>query len=241
VSQRFLNLIRKGETAEVAAAAEEEPALIASRDGQGVSALLWAVYARQPLIRDFLVAHLPELDFFEAAAVGDCPTLASSLSIDALVVHQTSADGWGALHLAAGFGGRSATALLLQHGAHIHKISHNPMHNQALHACLGLSQDLETARLLIAQGADVNFAQAGGYTPLHQAAAAGAKELVAMLLDAGADPSALCDQGKPPVAYAAERNHEETAALLRRMARPLSGPTAAASIESAAKSSPGSV
>jgi hypothetical protein len=241
VSQRFLNLIRKGETAEVAAAAEEEPALIASRDGQGVSALLWSVYARQPVIRDFLIARLPELDFFEAAAVGDCPGLSSLLSVDALLVHQTSADGWGALHLAAGFGGRAATALLLEHGAHVHKISRNPMRNQALHACLGLSQDLETARLLIAQGADVNFAQAGGYTPMHQAAAAGAKELVAMLLEAGADPSALCDQGKPPVAYAAERHHEETAALLRGVTRHFSGSAAAVSIAREAKSSPRSV
>jgi uncharacterized protein len=216
VSQRFLNLIRKGETAEVAAAAEQEPSLIASRDGQGVSALLWAVYARQPLIRDFLIAHLPELDFFEAAAVGDCRALESLLCKNALLIFQTSEDGWGALHLAAGFGGALPTALLLEHGAHVHMVSRNPMRNQALHACLALSQDLETARLLIAQGANVNFAQAGGYTPLHQAAAAGAKELVAMLLDAGADPGRLCDQGKTPLAYASERNHEEAAALLRR-------------------------
>jgi uncharacterized protein len=223
VSQRFLNLIRKGETAEVAAAAEAEPSLIASRDGQGVSALLWSVYSGQPLIRDFLIAHLPELDFFEAAAVGDCRVLASLLLKDALLVHQTSEDGWGALHLAAGFGGAAATALLLEHGAHVHLISRNPMRNQALHACLGLSQDLATARLLIAQGANVNFAQAGGYTPLHQAAAAGAKELVAILLDAGADPRMLCDQGKTPGAYARERHHEETVELLRRAERPFPG------------------
>ena len=219
MSQRFLNLIRKGETAEVAAAAEQEPSLIASRDGQGVSALLWSVYTRQPLIRDFLIAHLPEIDFFEAAAVGDCRTLESLLSKDALLVYQTSTDGWGALHLAAGFSGAPATALLLEHGAHVHLVSRNPMRNQALHACLGLSQDFETARLLIAQGADVNFAQAGGFTPLHQAAAAGANELVTLLLDAGADPSRLCDQGKTPAAYASERKHENTAALLRRADR----------------------
>ncbi len=216
VSQRFLNLIRMGETAEVATAAEEDPSLIACRDSQGVSALMWSVYTRQPLIRDFLVAHLPELDLFEAAAVGDCRTLESLLRKDALLIYQTSEDGWGALHLAAGFGGAPATALLLEHGAHVHLISRNPMRNQALHACLGLSQDLATARLLIAQGADVNFAQAGGYTPLHQAAAAGANELVVILLDSGADPDKLCDQGKTPAAYAIERNHEETAALLHR-------------------------
>jgi uncharacterized protein len=214
VSQRFLNLIRKGETAEVAAAAEEDQSLIACRDAQGVSALLWAVYSRQPVIRDFLVAHLPELDVFEAAAVGDCGRLDSLLRQNAIWVFQTTADGWSPLHLAAAFGGPQAVSLLLEHGAHVHQVSRNPMRNQALHACAALSRDLETARLLIAQGADVNAAQAGGFTPLHQAAASGTRDLVLLLLESGADPSKRCDQGKTPVDYALERGHAEIAKVL---------------------------
>ena len=97
----------------------------------------------------------------------------SLLEQDAVWVHQTSVDGWAPLHLAAAFGGPKATALLLEHGAHVHRFSRNPMRNQPLHACIALSGDQETVRLLIDQGADLNAAQAGGYTPLHQAAAAG--------------------------------------------------------------------
>jgi ankyrin repeat protein len=63
-------------------------------------------------------------------------------------------------------------------------------------------------RLLIEQGADVNMAQAGGYTPLHQAAAAGRADLTRILLEAGADPATLCHQGKTPADYARERQHE---------------------------------
>ena len=214
MSQRFLNLIRTGETAEVAAAAEEDKSLVACRDAQGVSALLWSVYNGQPLIRDFLVAHLPELDVFEASAVGDCARLESLLRQDAVLAYQTSADGWSPLHLAAAFGGHQATALLLAHGAHVHQSSRNPMHNQPLHACIALGGELETVRLLIAQGADMNAAQAGGYTPLHQAAAAGRRELVLLLLDAGADPGRLCDQGKTPGEYARERGHQLITELL---------------------------
>ena len=173
MSQRFLNLIRNGETAKVATAAEEDPAVITSRDAQGVSAFLWSIYSRQPLIRDFLLAHLPALDIFEASALGDCNRIELLLEQDAMLVHENSADGWAPLHLAAAFGGPQATALLLAHGAHVHRFSRNPMHNQPLHACIALGQDCETARLLIAQGADVNMEQAGGFTPLHQAAAAG--------------------------------------------------------------------
>jgi ankyrin repeat protein len=214
VSQRFLNLIRNGQTAEVAAATEEDPSLIACRDAQGVSAFLWSVYSGQPVIRDFLLAHLDTLDIFEACALGDCGRIESLLRQDAMLVHEASADGWGPLHLAAAFGGPQATALVLTHGAHVHRFSRNPMHNQALHACMALSQDCETARLLIEQGADVNMAQAGGYTPLHQAAANGRADLVGILLEAGANPGNLCHQGKSPADYARERKHDEVVQLL---------------------------
>jgi ankyrin repeat protein len=207
VSQRFLNLIRGGQTAEVAAAAEEDPSLIDCRDAQGVSAFLWSIYNQQPLIRDFLLTKLPALDIFEASALGDCTRIEPLLRQDAMLVHATSADGWAPLHLAAAFGGPQATALLLAHGAHVHRFSHNPMHNQPLHACIALGRDPETVRILIAQGADVNMEQAGGYTPLHQAAAAGLEELIQLLLEAGAKQDMRCHQGKTPADYARERHH----------------------------------
>ena len=214
MSQRFLNLIRNGQTAEVAAAVEEDPSLIACRDAQGVSAFLWSIYSSQPVVRDFLLAHLHALDIFEACALGDCGRIESLLRQDAMLVHESSADGWAPLHLAAAFGGPQATALLLSHGAHVHRFSRNPLHNQPLHACMALSQDCETVRLLIEQGADVNMAQSGGYTPLHQAAANGRADLIGILLEAGADPARVCHQGKTPADYARERQHDAVVQLL---------------------------
>ena len=215
MSQRFLNLIRAGETAEVAAAVEQEPLLVACRDAQGVSAFLWSIYNRQPVIRDFLLPRLPELDIFESSALGDSGRLEQLLRQNAMLVHETSGDGWAPLHLAAAFGGPPATALLLAHGAHVHRFSRNPMKNQPLHACIALSGNCETVRILIAQGADVNMTQAGGYTPLHQAAAAGLDELTRILLEAGADPCLCCDQGKTPADYARARDHQ---AVLQQLA-----------------------
>jgi hypothetical protein len=90
VSQRFLNLIRTGQTAEVAAAAEEDPSLIACRDAQGVSAFLLSIYHGQPLIRDFLLGHLASLDIFEACALGDCGRIERLLRQDAMLVHESS-------------------------------------------------------------------------------------------------------------------------------------------------------
>ena len=49
-----------------------------------------------------------------------------------------------------------------------------------MHALFGGA--VKAARALIDCGADVNFAQAGGYGPLHQAAANGNLEMVELLL-----------------------------------------------------------
>lgn len=221
MSQHFLNMIRKGQTAEIAAAVEETPALAQSRDAQGVSALLWSVYTQQPVIRDFLRLHAGEIDVSEAAALGDCERLHALIASDAMQARAVSADGWPPLHLAAAFAGPETVTLLLEHGAHIHQISHNALRNQALHACIALGNSLETIQLLIDAGADVNATQAGGYSPLHQAASAGKIAVVELLLANGARCEALCDQGKTPADYAREHSHPELAQQLKPHSQPV--------------------
>jgi ankyrin repeat protein len=214
MSQLFLNMIRRGETAEIAAAVQESPHLARCRDAQGVSALMWSIYTHQPLIRDFLRTHAGDCDIHEAAALGDCDRLHALIAADAMIARAVSADGWPPLHLSAAFATPQAVELLLEHGAHVHQISHNAMRNQALHACIGLGNSIESLRLLLEAGASVNATQAGGYAPLHQAAANGNAAVIALLLEHGADPTACCDQGKTPADYARERNHLDLAAIL---------------------------
>jgi len=214
MSQHFLNLIRKGETAEIAAAVEERPDLARCRDAQGVSALIWSVYTHQPVIRDYLRVHAGDLDISEAACLGDCECMRKLIAADAMRAREVSGDGWSPLHLAAAFSSPEAVALLLEHGAHIHQISHNPLRNQALHACIALGNSVEVARLLVEAGADVDATAAGGYTPLHLAASNGSREIVALLLEHGAIRETCCDQGKTPGDYARERGHFEVASIL---------------------------
>lgn len=217
MSQSFLDLIRKGKTQEIAEWVEDEPRIAESRDAQGVSALLLAVYSGQTKIRDFLRSGL-EPDLAEAAAVGDVERLGEVLGSDRAIAKQRansrSADGWPLLHLAAAFADEPTVRMLLDAGADVKQISATPMRNQALHAVLALSKDPAVIRLLIERGADVNAAQTAGYRPLHQAAAAGCEDAVRMLLDAGADRTARCDRGKTPAEYARERGHDAVAAML---------------------------
>ena len=217
MSKSFLDLVKRGDTQEIADWVKDNSQIAESRDAQGVSALLWAVYTGQTVVRDFLRSGL-ELDLPEAAAVGDHARVRELLGADPASAkdraNSRSADGWPLLHLAAAFADCETVRMLLDAGADVTQISQTPMRNQALHAVLALSKDADTTRLLMERGADVNAAQTAGYRPLHQAAVAGREDLVRMLLDAGADKAARCDRGKTPAEYARERGHDAVAAML---------------------------
>ena len=209
-----MNMIRRGQKAEIADIVREEPGAARTRDAQGVSLLMWSIYLRQPEITQCLQPAAGDLDVFEAAALGDCTRLHEIIAADAMQVWAVSGDGWAPLHLACAFAGPDAVRLLLEHGAHTHQYSHNPQHNQPLHAAIALSHSEEAVGLLLDAGADVNATQAGGFTPLHQAAAAGKAELVKLLLSRGARTDARCDQGKLPIDYARERRHANAVEIL---------------------------
>jgi uncharacterized protein len=218
MSSPFLKLIQTGATAEIADAVHADPALAGSRDPQGVSMLLWAVYCGQQLVRDFLLARLAAdgiaLDIFEAAATGNEAELWALLEAEPELAGSFSGDGWTPLHLAAAFGTPAAVATLLAVGASVDEVSRNPQHNQPLHAALALSKNAETVRLLLQHGAQANAAQAGGFTPIFSAAIANRGDLAEILLAHGADPHRKDDQGKTPADFARERGHAELAAWL---------------------------
>jgi ankyrin repeat protein len=215
MSQQFVKLIQTGATAEIASAVEADPALVEARDPQGVSALLWSVYAGQPKVRDYLLALLAArgilLDLFEAAAVGDVLRIEDILTADPGAAHAFTGDGWTALHLGAGFGSPEAADLLLQHGAQVDAISRNAQRNQPLHAAVALSRNAETVRLLLAHGADPNATQVGGFTPLFSAATANRRDLAAMLIESGARAHHRSDVEKNAADFARDRGHTELA------------------------------
>lgn len=80
--------------------------------------------------------------------------------------------------------------------------------------------DVDSTRLLLDHGADVNAANGDGSTPLHSAVFLGHPAIARQLLDAGADPAARNERGHVP-AHAAQADWELTQFLAGLLKIPL--------------------
>ncbi len=74
-------------------------------------------------------------------------------------------------------------------------------------APLHLAESLEMARLLVGRGADVNKTHTGGRTPLYMAVIEDRKAVVAFLIEKGADPGIGDGNGTTPLHVAAAFGH----------------------------------
>ena len=216
-AQELIAAVIAGEADRVAAMVGEEPALAAARDADGVSALMLSRYRSNRAVTDALLAADPELDVFEAAALGYLDRLRERLDEDPARLSALSADGYTALHFAAFFAKPEAARILLESGAPVDVVAANEMRVQPLHSAAAGHQT-EICRLLLAAGADVDARQAGGFTPLHEAGQNGDPEMVELFLSAGADATATTDDGQTAADLADAAAHPDVARRLRDVA-----------------------
>ena len=180
-----------------------------------MSALLAAVYRGDAATVAAILATGPELDIFEAAAVGDLARVRALVTSDPSLARAFAVDGFHPLGLAAFFKHPEVVAYLIGAGADLNAPSRNRMKVTALHSSIA-ARDRASTFALIAAGADVNAVQQDAFTPLHEAAQNGDRDILEALLAAGADPSAKLSTGERPADLARKHKHPELAPLLER-------------------------
>jgi len=216
----LLNAARAGDAGKVKELLQADPRLLVARDPMGNTALIIAVNSGHDALAELLFDAGVEPGLHEAAAIGDTERVRAALARDPGLLDSYSAEGFPALALAAHFGQLETVRLLLDLRADVNRVARHHLGVTPLHAAL-FGRQLEAARLLIDRGADVTLARGGtgwkraGWTALHYAAGLGFDALVSPLLDRGADPSRVDEEGKTPFEVAIETNHHEIADTLR--------------------------
>jgi uncharacterized protein len=212
-TSEIFDAIAEGDLDRVRKLVADDTTLAGARDAQGLSAVIQARYHGHDDLVDALLDTAPELDVFEAAAVGRIERVRELVESDPSLVSSFSPDGFTPLHLAAFFGYPDVARLLVERGAETRAVARNPMRVMPLHSAAAARQ-LEIAKLLLDGGADVNASQERGFTPLHEAAQNGDVGLTRLLLERGADREQAAEDGKRAADFAAARGHEEVLALL---------------------------
>ena len=92
-----------------------------------MSELLQAIYRGDLARADELLASDPELDVFEAAAVGRTERLGELLDGDSSLANAWAEDGFQPLGLASFFGHVDAARFLVEHGAEVNSASRNDL------------------------------------------------------------------------------------------------------------------
>jgi ankyrin repeat protein len=212
--EEFLEAIRKNDHEKVAQLLKDRPSLANTRDRDGGSAILMALYrGNKPIAA--AIAAIKQTDIFEAACLGDLNQLKTLLSQDPSLAESYSPDGFTALALASYIGQKESVDILVEKGADVNAPARNSTGFTALTGAVSQNHN-GIAKVLVARGAKVDHKYEGDFTPLMHAAHAGNIELVKLLLDHGADPNAKNSEGKTPLSFAVEKGHQDLVDLLKK-------------------------
>jgi ankyrin repeat protein len=208
--------VKSGDLEAVRTALADDPALLNAKNEAGQSAILLSCYYGRHELANYLLSMGPALDIFTAAAVGQQSTVLKELERDPALIGTHSSDGWTPLHITSFFGHEDLTLKLIERGAEVDARSTNAMKNTPLHAAAA-GRKLNIVKLLLAEGANANATQEGGWTALHAAAQNGDRETVEALLAHGADVNARAENKQSALDLALLKGRQEVAQLLETL------------------------
>src|SRR5207249_1454771 len=161
----------------------------------GMSELLEALYRGDRARVDALLAKDPELNVFEAAALGRTGRVQELLDEDPRRANAFGDDGFHPLGLACFFGHVDAARLLPERGADVNALSRNEhVQTAAIHAAAASAEEgtdepkrYELVKLVLDHGADPNLRQGGDSRAIDTARQNGDKSVERLLKERGAE------------------------------------------------------
>jgi ankyrin repeat protein len=211
--ETFFQAVKTGDLDTVKQMSEKNPALVNAMDDTNLSPVITAAYHGEMGIANYLVASGAKMDIFSSSALGLTYIVKNLVQKYPKMVNAVAIDGFQPLGLASFFGRTETAQYLILHGADVNSPSVNEQRVMPLHSAAA-GRHLEVVRLLLANGADVNAEQQGGFTALHAAAQNGQLEMIQLLLASGARVDALTFERKSPADLARDRGHAEALNLL---------------------------
>ncbi len=227
-TEAVLSAVKVGDLEKVKALLKDQPALVFSKDTNGMTALHLAANYGHKDVAELLLANRAKVNaknnngatpLHSAAGAGDKDTAELLLANKAEVDAKTT-DGRTPLHIAALAGRTKMAELLLASKAEVNARDNDG--RTPLHWVAGFTDHKDVTELLLASKAEVNAKDNGGWTPLHWAAANGNKNVLESLLankaevNAKADLNGMADAGETPLHNAVRMKRQEVAELLRQ-------------------------
>jgi ankyrin repeat protein len=209
----FFEAVKSGDFEKVKLLVEKNPSFVNAMDDTTLSPVLTAAYHGEMGIANYLVANGAKMDIFSSSALGLTYIVKNLVQKYPKMVNAVAIDGFQPLGLACYFGRLETAQYLVLHGAEVNSPAINEQRVTPLHSAVA-GRHFEVARLLLANGADANAEQQGGFTALHAAAQNGQIEMIQLLLANGAKLDARTLERKTPADLARERGHAEALSLL---------------------------
>ena len=194
------------------------PAMAASRNGEGASLLAFCAYRGDAEALGLVRSALPSIDPYEAIIVGDRVRLEAALR-DGWDPNSLAPDGFTSLALSVFFHQPDLFDLLLPLTRDVNVRARNGQQVAALHAAAAV-RDIGAVEKLLRAGAQPDLPQQQGFVALHTAAMHGDAVMTGVLLLFGASPGLADTSGKTAADHARAQGHEWLAQRIALRAAP---------------------